>query len=379
MPRRDYSKVAFAATGDTNIIPTATQPDGTISLQQGWGFDYQRDNGAGGGTPDPLAKNIAREDMNGIFNEITASLGEIQQNGFAIWVATAAPYPINSFIRYPIDGKVYRSLIDNNSAVPGGVEWEEQNRPATPVASGLIGSSVNLRASLSAASASITITADEVIVKSALGGLAWNLPTFSKTLNLSTVGAGGMDAGIAPASGFVSIYAIYNPSNQATALMACNQSTSSGRFYTGGNMPSGYTASGLVSAWRTDASRLMIVGSQVDRQISIPIATILSTTSIFTNAPASLAAIVPIATVEIGGLFQSGAATANVNSTVGLSSTSTGYGSRSGGGTSSVGNAVTQSSYDGLKVSVSQTVYLTTTVGSGALFQAAAYITSYTI
>lgn len=124
MPRRDFSKVAFAATGDTNVIPTPTQPDGSISLQTGWGFDYQRDNGAGGGTPDPLAKNIDREDMNGILNEITASVGEIQQNGMPIWVPTAAPYPINARVRH-LD-KVWTSAVANNNSTPGSdANWAD--------------------------------------------------------------------------------------------------------------------------------------------------------------------------------------------------------------------------------------------------------------
>lgn len=128
MPRRDFSKVAFAATGDTNVIPTPAQPDGSISLQTGWGFDYQRDNGAGGGTPDPLAKNIDREDINGILNEITASVGEIQQNGFAIWVNTAAPYPANSQVRH-VD-KVWQSQIANNNSEPGtNSDWKEASAP----------------------------------------------------------------------------------------------------------------------------------------------------------------------------------------------------------------------------------------------------------
>lgn len=129
MPRRDFSKVAFAATGDTNAIPTPTQPDGSISLQTGWGFDYQRDNGAGGGTPDPLAKNIDREDMNGILNEITASIGEIQQNGYPLWVVTAAPYPINALVRE--SNRVWRNTIANNSATPSAVSsgWEDFSAP----------------------------------------------------------------------------------------------------------------------------------------------------------------------------------------------------------------------------------------------------------
>lgn len=126
MPRRDYSKVAFAATGDKNVIPTPVQPSGAISLQTGWTFDYQRDNGAGGGTPDPLAKNIDRQDMNGILNEVTASLGEIQQNGLPIWVSTAAPYPLGAIVRQATDNKNYKSTATNNSTVPGavGATWE---------------------------------------------------------------------------------------------------------------------------------------------------------------------------------------------------------------------------------------------------------------
>lgn len=125
MPRRDYSKVPFAATGDINIIPTATQPDGSISLQNGWGFDYQRDSGAGGGTPDPLAKNIDREDMNGVLNEITASIGEIQQNGYPSWAASAAPYPINSRVRH-LD-QSWLSGVSNNNSTPGsGGDWVVQ-------------------------------------------------------------------------------------------------------------------------------------------------------------------------------------------------------------------------------------------------------------
>lgn len=117
MPRRDFSKVAFAATGDVNTIPGTVQPDGSVSLPSGWGYDYERDNGAGGGTPDPLAKNIDREDMNGILNEITASIGEIQQNGMAIWATTAAPYPIFAEVRH--SNINWRSLITNNSDTPG--------------------------------------------------------------------------------------------------------------------------------------------------------------------------------------------------------------------------------------------------------------------
>ncbi len=131
MPRRDYTKVAFAATGDTATIPGTTQPDGSVSMPQGFGFDYERDNGAGGGTPDPLAKNIEREDMNGILNEITASVGEIQQNGLAIWATTGAPYPINAQVRH--NDINWQSLTTNNSDEPGVgaglTSWKNASAP----------------------------------------------------------------------------------------------------------------------------------------------------------------------------------------------------------------------------------------------------------
>lgn len=81
---------------------------------------------------------------------------------------------------------------------------------------GIVGSVRNLAMNVGAASASGTQTADEIIVETALGGLRYCIPSFNKTINLATIGANGMDAGAAPASGYVALYAIYNP--QAAAF-----------------------------------------------------------------------------------------------------------------------------------------------------------------
>jgi len=244
---------------------------------------------------------------------------------------------------------------------------------------GIVGAMRNARMNITTAAATGTFTADEIIVESALGGLTYRLANFNKTLNLAITGAGGMDTGVAPASGFVSIYAIYNPTTQASALLACDQAVSSSSTYTGANMPSGYTASALVSAWGTNASRLLVLGAQVDRSIDVALATILNTTAIFTNAPTNMNSIVPIAAVAFSGLLQCGAASSNVNSTVGVSSTSSGIGLRSCGGTSAVAGAVTQCSFSDVAIVTSRTIYFTSTVGSGSLGQAAAYLTSYKI
>lgn len=145
MARRQF-KIPFADTGDTVSIPETTQPDGSVSMQQGYGFDYQRDP-----QTDPLAKAFPRDVHNGLMNEITSSIGEIQQNGYPIWVAEGAPYPINTVVRH--SDKNWRSNIANNSdepgVGPGATSWfdetveaiERFNAPIETIASA---STVNL-------------------------------------------------------------------------------------------------------------------------------------------------------------------------------------------------------------------------------------------
>ena len=134
---------------------------------------------------------------------------------------------------------------------------------------GLAGSFRNGAMLVAAASASTTFTADEIIVATALGGADYKLSNFSKTINLATTGAGGMDTGTAPVSGYVGVYAIYNPTTGAAALLATNATSAAvPSVYGGANLPSGYTASCLVSVWPTTAASLFDVGTQVDRTIS---------------------------------------------------------------------------------------------------------------
>ncbi len=89
-------------------------------------------------------------------------------------------------------------------------------------------------------------------------------------INLATTGAGGMDTGTAPATGWVALYAIYNPTNQASALLAVNATTvTAPEVYGGANMPTGYTASALVSVWKTTGASLFDLGILQDRHVDI--------------------------------------------------------------------------------------------------------------
>ncbi|WP_235896889.1 hypothetical protein [Yersinia thracica] len=188
-----------------------------------------------------------------------------------------------------------------------------------PQLTGVIGTSRNAKMSVTAASVTATFTADELIVQAALGGRQYKLTSFSKTINLATTGAGGMDTGAVPATGFVALYAIYNPTTQASALLAVNATSAvQPEVYGGANMPSGYTASALISAWRTSSSQF-VVGFQIDRAISILQTNILTTTtSTSTITSLSIISVVPLNAKSVTVIFSinSGGASGNLVSSL---------------------------------------------------------------
>lgn len=124
--------------------------------------------------------------------------------------------------------------------------------------SGIVGQSLNLKASVAAASVTCAWTADELIVESALGGLRYCLSNFNKSLTLNAAnGVGGMDTGAAPVSGYVGVYAIYNPTTGVSELLGVNAASLIAEVYAGANMPPGFTASALISVWPTNAREIL--------------------------------------------------------------------------------------------------------------------------
>ena len=133
----------------------------------------------------------------------------------------------------------------------------------------VVGSMRNGRCVISTASASAVFTADEIIVQTSLSGASYQLSSFNKTINLATTGAGGMDTGSAPASGFVSLYAIYNPTTGASSILAVSTtSTLSPEIYGGSSLPTDYTASALIGVRATNSSSQFSVSSQFDRTVA---------------------------------------------------------------------------------------------------------------
>lgn len=116
-------KTAFANTGDKITIPSVVQSDGSVSIPQGWGFDYERPREISPGVPDPDWKPVGREEMNGIMFMATQAIGEMQLQGAASWSSVGAPYPINAVVYH--NSRAWLSTAANNNTEPGavGASW----------------------------------------------------------------------------------------------------------------------------------------------------------------------------------------------------------------------------------------------------------------
>jgi hypothetical protein len=187
----------------------------------------------------------------------------------------------------------------NISVAPGAPFLQFQLPSLTPAA---WAPPRNLHAAVTTAGATATWTADEVSVETALGGKVYVIPNFSAALNLATTGAGGMDTGSAPVSGFVAVYAIYNPISGAYALLGVNATSAvAPEVYGGANMPSGYTASSLISVWPTNSSGQLVPGIQMNRKVLLALTSIFTTTSSVTSLTALTITSIPLNATSFSG------------------------------------------------------------------------------
>lgn len=240
-------------------------------------------------------------DFNGVFQAVSSGLQWVQAGAPMPFDGTFATniggYPKGSLIPDATTfGAYWLSTVDNNTSDPAAMSGAWQG--TTLLVRLLAGPVIRLSAHLAAAGTSVIFTADEIGVATALGGDGTTIASFNKTLNVSTTGAGGMDTGAAPVSGFVSIYAIYNPTSGASALLGTVECQTT--IYTGTDMPAGYTMSALVGIWPTNASSQLAPGSQIDRNfylqlLSLPGQTVLNAGTATSATSVSLSAVVPAA------------------------------------------------------------------------------------
>lgn len=165
---------------------------------------------------------------------------------------------------------------------------------AMAVNRGVVGDVRNGRMVVTTASATATYTADELVVKEALGARQWVLPNLSMNINLATVGAGGMDSGVAPVSGYVALYAIYNPITKQAAAFAVNATSVIVPEVCVKPLPSGYSASALVAVVATNESGKFLPVIVRGRRHYILLLSIFTSSATYTNVPFTLATIVPL-------------------------------------------------------------------------------------
>jgi hypothetical protein len=117
-----------------------------------------------------------------------------------------------------------------------------------------------------ASTTTLTITADEIVTETALGGTTYKEYSASHTLTITNTGANGMDTGSPPTSGFICVYSITKGDNSTYAVLGVNAATNDcPTIYPGANIPSGYIASSLIAIWPTDGSVHVVAGTVLGR------------------------------------------------------------------------------------------------------------------
>jgi hypothetical protein len=213
--------------------------------------------------------------------------------------------------------------------------------------------------------ASLTWTIGEIIAKTALSGLTYFGSSLSLSINLGTVGIGGMDTGSAPVTGDVSVYAAYNPTTTTWGVFACAGTTSNGPIYTGSNAPSGYTATCLLYAGVTNSSRQFTQFYQRDRTIWSTGFTWAANGNTVTNtSPVATTNtnFLPSAAITCGGTYS---ISSSVSNTLYISGDAIGTGQQEVG--SSIVSSADDSSYVNLPLMTPKTLYYNIAGGTATL------------
>ncbi|NCH06963.1 phage tail protein [Cronobacter dublinensis] len=368
--------VPFALNGQREAILSETPPgDNRASYKDGFPPITMTLKSAGGLPPKGQDMNQILYELSGLARWTSAGALNTFDASFA---SAIGGYPSGSLLLGDDGLNVFVNTADGNTANPnsGGAGWVDlaSYLKIREASSGIVGDSRNAKMNIINASVSATFSADEIIVEDS-NSKQYRVTAFSKTINISTTGAGGMDTGTAPATGFVALYAIYNPTANSSAMLAVNSTSSiAPQIYGGSNMPSGYTASALVSVWPVSSSQLM-PGIQTGRSIGMSDVTALNTTSAAPSLTSlSLSSIVPQNTKSVSGYGLVNGSTVASNNSFALAATSTGLGYKPFG----ANNSGIMGSFSDLKLYETQKIYYLIT-STSAISGAAIHITEYTI
>jgi len=124
-----FFRIPFATNGDRTAVPDAIDPSGFVSYDEGYGFDYQRQE------TDPASKDIERDKMNEIYFDMTTAVAELQAQGVPDFITSvlnggaAYSYGLNAMCVY--NGQIYISRKTANTSLPSvSADWS-LIRPAT--------------------------------------------------------------------------------------------------------------------------------------------------------------------------------------------------------------------------------------------------------
>jgi hypothetical protein len=238
----------------------------------------------------------------------------------------------------------------------------------------------NLKASLATAGTSLTFTADAIVVKSALNGISTLLTSYNQALSLAAgTGAGKMDTGTAPVSGYVAAYATWGPAVGAGIVGQNATSAAASEQYSGANLPAGVTETQLIGVWPTNGSSQFIVGYQAERELYF-IATQLISTSSGSGTPTStsIAGVVPMNARTVSGNLTGVNNTSPNGSSVSLAATSTLIGQKQASATAALSNAGILTPFSDMPLITPQTMFFTNVAVGGGTSSITANATSYT-
>lgn len=257
--------------------------------------DFLRGWGIVGASDQP-----ALEDFNGAMYTHGQLLAYLHQVGVPEYNA-AQEYHIGSITNS--GSSLYVSRTNNNTGntpLTSPANW--RNIDAAPANTG---AAVNLRSTLPSAGVLSTFSADEIIVKRSLGGASYALSSVGIGLNLGITGPGGMDAGTAPANGYIAVYVIYNPTTGAINSLATNATLSvMPEIYGAAPLPAGFVASALLTVIPTNAGAQMKAYRVNGRQVNIQLASVFTSAVGIPPTVVSIATAVPRNAIEIFGELQ---------------------------------------------------------------------------
>ncbi len=120
-----YYIFPFADGGDKAVVQDNTQVDGTVSYDEGWGGDYELEQGVA-----PLAKDIPRDQSNQLMFDVTENVKQYQEHGYPEHITAAdnggAPFGYDLWARViGTDGHVYESKIAANTDIPPTANWSQ--------------------------------------------------------------------------------------------------------------------------------------------------------------------------------------------------------------------------------------------------------------